>query len=291
MDPISIGKVKIHILEDGVFRLDAGVLFGFVPKILWEKALRESGLFWEWDEKANLLTLSSRGFLVEKTDGQLILVDTGFGEKFFGLLKEHMSITRPNGSLLENLRKLGINRDDVTAAVNTHLHADHAGGNVIEEGGVLRPAFPNAFYYIQEREWKVASTQNTPAKGAYFREHLLPLEERRRTHLYQGKASLGEGITLFPTPGHTPGHQSVLIESEGKSAVVLGAVGITALHLENLRWGSSLDYYRDRSWKTKQKVVKLALEKKALVFFAHDPQRSYGYLEEIEKGEKYRVVA
>lgn len=296
MEAVKVGKIKVHILEDGFFRLDVGACCGAVPKKLWGK----SDLVWyDYQEEGgsgNTVELASRGFLIEQPSGDLILVDTGFGLSIPEVVVDHMYILRPQGSLFDALSRLGVNCEDILLVINTHLHLDHAGGNTLSKGGEFVPAFPRAAYFVQRKEWEAArravrDPDGYVAKAAYFGDHFLPLKKEDKVILLPKGKDVTSLVSCFPTPGHTLGHQSVLIETEGAVAIILGAVGITAVHLENPRWIAALDLNRQKSYETKMAVIKMVLKKRALLLFAHDPERPFGYLEKTNRSDKFRVVS
>ena len=159
------------------------------------------------DHPAAVLTRSVpvHGFLIDHPDGA-ILVDTGVG---FGneLIDALYQPTRADlGALLAHL---GTDLDQVVAVVNSHLHFDHCGQNPALFGG------PTTFYaQAVEIESVEADQLYTDAAWA-----LAPIEQRR---VIRGDERIADGVTLLATPGHTAGHQSVLVEA-GDRRVVIGA--------------------------------------------------------------------
>jgi N-acyl homoserine lactone hydrolase len=145
------------------------------------------------------------GFLIEHPDGA-ILVDTGVG---FGneVIDE---LYRPDrADLGELLAQHGVDLDAVVAVVNSHLHFDHCGQNPL--------LFDReTAFYVQAAEIDAveADAFYTDARWA------LAPEPQRRT--LSGDEEIAAGVTLLTTPGHTAGHQSVLVEADGRR-VVIGA--------------------------------------------------------------------
>ena len=116
--------MNLYPIDTGLFKLDGGAMFGVVPKPLWSKLHPP-------DEK-NLCTWAMRCLLVE-TDGHLILIDNGIGDKqdakFFGHYDLHGDDT-----LDKSLAKHGFSKDDITDVFLTHLHFDHCGGSIVRQG-------------------------------------------------------------------------------------------------------------------------------------------------------------
>ncbi|MFQ5910736.1 MAG: N-acyl homoserine lactonase family protein [Thermoplasmata archaeon] len=143
--------------------------------------------------------------LVESEDLR-ILVDTGIGE----LPEKYARFYKLEGTktLEKSLKKAGLSPEDITTVVNTHLHMDHCGNNRL---------FKDATLIVQEMEHSYAKNPHRFQKGAYVKEFF----DRSRFRTVNGTHELTEDVTLIPTPGHTPGHQSVLVES-GKRYVYCG---------------------------------------------------------------------
>lgn len=150
-------------------------------------------------------SVAVHGFLIDHPDGA-ILVDTGVG---FGnaVIDE---LYRPSRAELgELLTRVGVALDDVVAVVNSHLHFDHCGQNPAMFGGATA-------FYAQAAEFDAVEADRFYTDASWA---LAPAEQRRTV---QGDEPLAEGVTILATPGHTAGHQSVLVEAAGRR-VVIGA--------------------------------------------------------------------
>jgi len=166
-----------------------------------------------------------RAFLIEVGD-LVVLVDTGAGSdtavrRFWAPLADHLADRLPSVA--------GVMRDQVTHVVLTHLHADHTAGSVDADG---RPAFPHAQYLVQAEE--LAALAASGPDGSLWHALVEPLMSSEQLRACHGDVELVPGpasVTLVPTPGHTPGHQSVVVESGGRSAVLAGDVFLHAAQL------------------------------------------------------------
>lgn len=170
------------------------------------------------------------GFLV-RSAGRLILVDTGLGDKW---LRDEPDLRRRDGSVLDAIARAGFDVDDVDVVVNTHLHVDHAGGNTVWDPAMrVRATFPKAQYVVQRRDWEFA-TSPPSAWAALFRpDDFEPLLGSDRLLLAQGPMEVTEEVRCLPAPGHTPGHQVVIIESGAASALLTGDAIVGP---DDLRW-------------------------------------------------------
>jgi glyoxylase-like metal-dependent hydrolase (beta-lactamase superfamily II) len=190
--------------------------------------------------------------------------------------------------LEDAIRSLGYRVEDVDLVVNTHLHFDHAGGNVVlGEDGSLGPAFPNARYVMNEKELEFAASPNERVRASYMAHNHEPLVEAGLVDLVDGPGRIVEGVRVEPTPGHTPFHQSVVLESQGETAVFLADLCPTSAHLP-LPWIMGYDLEPLVTLETKRTVLGRAREEGWILMFQHDPHVPWGRLDPAE--EKPRLV-
>ena len=121
----QVGRLRCHALEAGTQRLDGGAMFGVVPKPLWERRIPA--------DTRNRIPLALRCLLVEH-DAGLVLIDTGVGnkedDKFRDIYGVQNAGTRGPTLLEDALAEVGSRPEDVSWVINTHLHFDHAGGEI-----------------------------------------------------------------------------------------------------------------------------------------------------------------
>src|SRR5205809_2710377 len=214
----KIGDFTVHAIQAGGQKLDGGAMFGVVPKPLWEKRIRA-------DER-NRIQLGMRCLLIEHPSG-LVLIDTGAGNKENEKFKDIYGLENEGAdgaTLLEDgLKQIGVTPPDVTLVINTHLHFDHAGGNTRNRSdGTLEISFPNATYIVKRGEYEFATHPNERTAASYFERNYTPLEAAEKIEFVSREKEIVKGIRVIPTPGHTPFHQSVQIESGGERALYLG---------------------------------------------------------------------
>jgi len=276
---MRLGELTLRFVSDGHFRLDGGMMFGVVPRVLWERRMAP--------DAENRVGLALNCLLIQ-APGANVLVDTGLGTN---LTEEQLARNwglAPGPRLLANLAAAGLRPEDISLVVNTHLHVDHCGGDVVRRDGRLVPAFPHARYVVQRREWEDAMHPNERTRASYFPEYLLPLAEAGVLDLIDGEQQVTPFIRCLPTPGHTPGHQSVLVTSGGETAVYLGDVAPFAIHFERLAWIPAIDLLPLATMEAKRSLIQHAAENNYLLIFYHEDAHAAARL--VPEGDGYRVV-
>ena len=279
---MQLGDFEITPVTDGHFRLDAGSLFGVVPRVVWEKRVTP-------DER-NRMRLAVRCLLV-RNGKRTILIDSGQGNKYSEKFRERYAVEQPV-TLMDNLRRQGVRPEDVTDVINCHLHFDHAGWNTIREGGKedgrLIPNFPNARYWSQRGEWERAHRFRTERDQASFEPNdFIPLEQPR-WEMVEGERAVTPGIEVLPVPGHSLYTQAVLIQAGDQKVAFLGDLMPTVHHVP-YAWIMAFDLNPTETLATKRRILPRAVREKWICVFDHDPDVPAGRIVE-EKGDVLGVV-
>jgi len=142
------------------------------------------------------------------TDGKInILVDTG-GTAPDG--KRYLPYIRNSDEALENqLGLLDINPDDISIVILTHLHWDHSGNNLL---------FPNAKFFVQKKELQYAVCPLAIHKSAYDYDLIF----KTKYTAIKGDCDILDGISVITTPGHSPGSQSIIVNTNEGNYVIVG---------------------------------------------------------------------
>ncbi len=183
--------------------------------------------------------------------GGILLFDTGFG---FGNAEVEAAVHPNSTPIAEALAKVGIDVDDVTAVANCHLHADHSGQN---------QTFVGVPIYVQPAEWEIAHTTDHTIldwidfQGADYR-------------LVGGDHDIAAGVRIVATPGHTPGHQSLLVETDDGLTVIAGQACYTVGE-----WTGDPDAIEGRSTAPDRAAYDASIERlrgldPTTVLFGHD---------------------
>jgi glyoxylase-like metal-dependent hydrolase (beta-lactamase superfamily II) len=274
---VRFGDLEVHLVSDGLVHVDVGGAFGLVPRALYRQ-------YFDPDEQ-NAVPMALTCLLV-RSQGKTILVDTGLGDRLTPEELARWRIERPEGGLVQSLWRFGVRPEDVDIVVNTHLHADHCAGNTRFKDGSLAPTFPEATYLVQRIEWAEAVNPDARTRGTYFGDNYMPLLETGQLELLHGDMSLTPQVRIVVTPGHTRGHQSVVLESKGWRGLFVGDMASYAAHFERTGWVTAYDVLPAESVATKERWQVWAAKERAWLFFEHDPLLCVGTLEREGKGWK-----
>ena len=275
-----VGSRTLTVLSDGVIWLDAGAVFGLVPKVMWERVTGATN-------DRNQIPLALNCLLME-SDGQTVLIETGQGDKDFEQTRRRGG-EPDHGKLLDDLARNGVQPADVDIVINTHLHNDHTGWNTIRSssgGGEseLAVTFPNARYYIQRGEWEEAMHPNERTRATYLPQNLLPVEAAGQIEFIDGETPITSDITVIETPGHTADHAAVVIAQGGESAVYLGDMIQHQVQLERVAWLSAFDVLPLVNLETKKRIIADAIERRSLLVAVHNPFPGVGRISAGERG-------
>ena len=270
-----IGDIEIYLFNDANTYMDPGGLFGLVPRVLWSR--------YHTADDRYLIKTATHNLLI-RTAGANIIVDTGFGNNLNDSQRRFLHISDSDGTQ-RGLNALGISANDIDIVIDTHLHDDHCTGNFRRAAdGSRAPAFPSAEYLVQRRELEDATNLNERTRATYRPENYVLLHESGQMRLLDGDSEIAPGITAIVTPGHTPGHMSVRIESDGEHAAFLCDMASLAVHFERLAWMTSFDVAPLVTLETKRRWQRWALETDALLIFPHDAKTPAGRLAHDERG-------
>lgn len=212
----------------------------------------------------------SIGTFVVRSAGKTVLVDTGLGER--------RRPGYPEGNLLANLRSAGVQPEDVDIVINTHLHLDHVGWNMVEREGGRVPTFPNARYLIVRDEWQFFSTNEAFNTADYMTECVLPLAESGQLDLVEGEAQVTPELRLVPAPGHTPAHACVAIVSGNERAMILGDLAHHPVQLTETAWEMAFDMDKALAVASRARIAERLEEERSLTIGGHFPAPGFGRL-------------
>ena len=253
---------KIKIIETGSFKLDGGAMMGSVPKVLWEKTNPCDNL--------NRINLSMRCLLLDN-GSDIILIETGIGNKNSQKFIEMFCIEQSVFPLKDQLEASGYNLNDITHVILTHLHFDHAGGATYFDGNKNVPTFPNAKYMISKSNWNAAIKPNPKDKASYLSENFIPILEHNQLVLVEDDSNIMDSIEGLSFYGHTTGQQLIKINSNNDSLVFCSDLIPLKSHLK-LPWIMGYDLNAMKTLEEKTLFLNQASKENWLLFFYHDPK-------------------
>jgi glyoxylase-like metal-dependent hydrolase (beta-lactamase superfamily II) len=262
---MTIGNVEITSLSDGALEWDLCRFFPAIPEENW--APYASHLTAEHKARFNLAS-----FLV-RSDGKTIVVDTGLGPIPAGVPESPWG----EGELLNDFRAKGVSLEDVDMVVMTHLHRDHVGWNLQTREGKYEPTFPNARYWMSAKDWEAChDPEMQPERFVNARECVWPLEDLGLVELMEGEQALTSELTTLLTPGHTPGHMSIMINSQGERGIILGDVVHSPVQIHETEWVARVDIDPEQTRATRRSMME-RLEREGIpVAAAHLPAPGFG---------------
>jgi glyoxylase-like metal-dependent hydrolase (beta-lactamase superfamily II) len=183
----------------------------------------------------------------------------------------------PWGELLRDFAANGVRPEEVDMVVMTHLHRDHVGWNVLREGQRYVPTFPNARYWLSRTDWDTSHQPDVqPQRYPNAPTCVWPLEELGLIEFMQGEHSLTRELTAVPTPGHTPGHVSILVTSQGQRALVLGDAAHNPVQFEQPDWVSRADMDPEVTRQTRKALLDRLEREEILVMAGHFQAPGFG---------------
>jgi len=263
---LDLGNLQLRLILDARGQIDGNAVFFPATQEEWSPGL-------DPDAQGNV-PMAVNGLLISDGD-EHTLIDTGFGDQ--------ERADRPE-RLVEKLAEIGLQPTDIGRVILTHAHGDHALGNTLKRSGRWVPTFPSAEYVIQEKE--IAAIRDK--QDAFWRTRFQPLVDCGLLRTIDGPTEMSDILTCWPTPGHTIGHQAVLIHTHSQQALAIGDLVIFAEGFEHPEWGPNWAWSRQADAESRRKVSQWAVETGAILIVAHDPRHPWITLE--HAGEGYRFA-
>jgi glyoxylase-like metal-dependent hydrolase (beta-lactamase superfamily II) len=216
MQPVSIGQISINRVEEMIWTISPRFLF---PDMTYDDL--EPYRHWlvpHFCAEDLKLRLSIHTFVV-RTPHHTILVDTCIGND---RQRDIPLWTRMQTDYPNRLGRAGVNPEEVDYVFCTHMHVDHVGWNTHLKDGKWVPTFPNAKYLFHQTEWEHWKTSTQDNQVQVMSDSVLPIIDAGLAEMVASDFAIEDGFRLEPTPGHTPGHCSVHLHSNGADAVITG---------------------------------------------------------------------
>ena len=269
---LKVGTITIIPLSDGGF---APPVSNFLPTVSaeqWEPLK-------EYLNPDGTIPLNFGVFLISEDD-TWTLVDTGMGGR----------PQSPGGRLLGELVKAKIEPEQITRVIITHLHRDHIGWNTVDRDGKPEVLFKNARHIVQRRDWEHFMQPEIKKDNPVVSLCAEPLQAAGVLDLIDGDQSLSAGISTLFTPGHTPGHQSVLVTSGDEKAIIVGDVTHTPAQLTHPEWSPAFDVDPTLSARTRADIWERIAQQGLKVCAGHFPYPSIGGVVGVEGKRRWQPM-
>lgn len=278
MNQWQIGDIKITRIKE--MEVSGGSRF-ILPDATRDAALEIPWLAPHFMDDAGNLIMSIHALIVD-TGERRIVVDTCIGND-----KERAI---PNWShlqtrFLDDIAEAGYPRESIDTVLCTHLHVDHVGWNTMLVDGQWVPTFDNARYLLAESEWSYwNANEDEDAYGPVIADSVRPVVDAGLVDLVTMDQQICAGVRLQPTPGHTPGHVSVRIESKGEQALITGDFMHHPCQMTRTDWCSPADYDQTAARATREAMLAEFADGEVLVIGTHFATPTAGHVKTLDSG-------
>jgi glyoxylase-like metal-dependent hydrolase (beta-lactamase superfamily II) len=246
------------------------------------------------------LISSNHAFVIE-SGTRRIIVDTCLGND---KMRKNALWNQRQGSFLQDLETAGYPAGSIDTVLCTHLHVDHVGWNTKLVDGNWIPTFPNAQYLFGRTEWNHWSNENsdqldgdvTPhiadnilEARACYDDSVRPIVEAGLHRLVESDEAITDEISLFPTPGHTPGHVSVRVASQGEQAIITGDMMHHPIQCAMPQVTSNFDHDIARALATRADFLRQHANTPVLILGTHFSAPTAGWIVPHEETWRFRV--
>ena len=279
---MNVGNAEIVALSDMncIFPIPLEELWPNVPMEAWGDFIARYPDTFEGER----MRLEIGCYLV-RSSGRTILIDTGYGPG------PHDFIDGMRGELMADLASKKVGPEEVDLVFFSHLHLDHVGWNTTETGGRLVPTFPNARYLVHQadldhfRKPEVEAAARYPYMGKLIE----PLAEVGVLDAISDDHDLTAEVKAIHTPGHTPGHMSILVSSAGQRVLIQGDVFIHPAQVTEEDWSPTFDGDPEVATRTRRKLLGQLESEGTPVVSCHFPLPGFGRVVSFE-GKRYWQV-
>jgi glyoxylase-like metal-dependent hydrolase (beta-lactamase superfamily II) len=255
VDTRRVGDATVSVVSDGGFTWAPQLS---APEAEWRRAMPEANARGEVFLGHNMVLI--------RLPGAAILVDAGLDDP--GPDSPWMPPrARRSPGVEQGLARLGVRPEDVTHVVLTHAHGDHIAGATVLRGGERRPRYPRARYLLGRRDWDGNAALDQP--DSLVAQHLGTLRRLDRLDLIGAETEVAPGVTLLPSPGDSPGHHAVRVESAGERLYAVGDLFHHACEVQHPAWISP-GRDGDASRASRQRLSAAAAAEGATVVFTHE---------------------
>jgi glyoxylase-like metal-dependent hydrolase (beta-lactamase superfamily II) len=236
-------------------------------------------------DREGRIKMSVHSFVVE-SQGRRVVVDTGIGNN--KVRSGFPSAANLDGPFLERMSTAGFNPGSIDTVVCTHLHMDHVGWNTSLVAGQWRPTFDRARYLFGRYEWERRAVDESPESREFIDDSVLPVFAAGLVDLVEDGHEVTDEVWLEPSRGHTEGHMSVVIRSQGEEAVITGDLMHHPMQIAYPERGCHFDFDYNEALATRRRFVERHADQPVLVLGTHFASPSSGYV--VRDGDRWRFA-
>ncbi|HKD24047.1 MAG TPA: MBL fold metallo-hydrolase [Rhizomicrobium sp.] len=219
-----------------------------------------------------------------------VMIDTCIGND---REREYPIFTNMQTSFLEDLKTAGYPRESITKVLCTHLHFDHVGWNTMKVNGRFVPTFPHARYLFGRKEydhWQMLKRTGGYHDFSHLVDSVDPITDADLADFIEPSTNITDEVSLVPTPGHTPGHVSVMIKSRGAEAIITGDMMHHPIQFAESDRTGNFDMDKEQGVKTRKEMFKRLEDRDILVIGSHFCNPSSGYVVRDKNNWRLKVV-
>ncbi len=260
----SIGNIRLAKVMDSLEPTS--------PRFLYvDKRKEDFDPYLEWlqpsfvDAEKRML-LSIHTFLLQTTH-HTIVIDTCVGND-----KQNLAFPQWNARqslYLQDLAAVGYAPESVDYVFCTHMHLDHTGWNTRLRDGRWTPIFPNVTYLFNKREWEHWRDEPSPEDQAVVQQNIVPIIEAGQVEWVENAWGIDDEVMLVPTPGHTPGHCSVHLRSNGQEAFITGDMMVHPVQIAEPQWSQQADADKALAIETRTQFIDQHCDTDTLILGTH----------------------
>jgi glyoxylase-like metal-dependent hydrolase (beta-lactamase superfamily II) len=278
----TIGDVTVTKIVE--LEVTGGSRF-LLPQATPEAVLPIAWLQPHFADENGRLRMSIHSFVVETPDRRIV-VDTCLGNDKQGRRIPHWNDR--DGPFLADLAAAGFPAESIDTVLCTHLHVDHVGWNTRLVDGKWVPTFPRAQYLMGRTEYEHWSTiKDRPDMANLLADSVTPIIEAGLATMVETNERISDEIRLIPTLGHTPGHVSVMIQSNGEQAMITGDFMHHPCQIAHPEWSTLADSDPDQGIETRRRMFQRLAGTPVLIIGTHFAGATAGRL--VTDGDSYRL--
>lgn len=278
----QVGKVSISRIVEVELPVAYHEKYPFMREARPDALKEIPWLFPDFVTPQGELRLSIHALLIQ-APGLKLLVDTCIGNDKPRKIVANQSLQT---NFLEQLSGLGCPRESIDKVVCTHLHVDHVGWNTMLQDDRWVPSFPNARYLIGRIEYDHWSAADDQDQIPVMQDSVAPIFAAGLADLVETDHRISPEIRLLPSTGHTPGHVSIMIESEGQKALITGDFMHHPCQIARPDWAVSFDVDQEAARTTRRALLARLADAETLVIGTHFAHPTAGFI--VQEGEQYR---